>query len=45
VPGATGVPGQIAGEAASAVPASDAEVANKVIDLFKSVTKKKEKTP
>jgi hypothetical protein len=44
LPGATGVPGQIAGEAA-AVPASDAEVANKVIDLFKSVTKKKEKTP
>lgn len=45
VPGAAQVPGQIAGEAAAAVPASDAEVANKVIDLFKSVTKKKEKTP
>ena len=44
VPGATQVPGQIAGEAAAAAPASEAEVANKVIDLFKSVTKK-EKTP
>jgi hypothetical protein len=49
VPGATGVPGQIAGEAAAgaaagAVPATEADVANKMIDLFKSVTKKKEKT-
>jgi hypothetical protein len=43
------VPGQIAGEAAAgaaagAVPATEADVANKMIDLFKSVTKKKEKT-
>ena len=41
VPGAAQLPGQLAGE----VPASEADVANKMIDLFKSVTKKKEKTP
>jgi hypothetical protein len=41
VPGAAQLPGQLAGE----VPASETDVANKMIDLFKSVTKKKEKTP
>jgi hypothetical protein len=40
VPGAPAVPGQLASEA---VPASEADVANKVIDLFNSI-KKKDKT-
>ena len=43
VPGAAAVPGQVAG--AGQVPAEEADVANKVIDLFNSISKKKEKAP
>ncbi len=44
VPAATQVPGQVAGQVPAA-PAGEADVANKVIDLFNSISKKKEKAP
>lgn len=44
-PGVAQLPGQAAGQVPGTPATGEADVANKVIDLFNSISKKKEKTP